>query len=354
MPKIVWNGTSLAQERNEGYKNSEDAILSRVRSLGIDIEQTCLIPSDVKQLISTGIGLQYESEGVNVDADILINNRLPNDYSFCNGYNIGFSYWETSKLPQDWVRKMNLMDEIWTTSLWAKNVFINSGVDVPVKNFRLGIDKDLYFPVLKSKPHFPFTFLSIGSPSTRKNSQVSVDAFIELFGDNDNYKLIYKSTDAPDARIYKNNTANSLYNHPNIEVIDRDLTANELSQVYDRADCVLYPTSGEGWGLLPYQGIAKGIPTICTNATACTEYAELSVPLDYRWSNVNMSGIYSGCGEWAEPDYDDFCDKILYVVNNYDQIAKQTYENAVKNFEKMTWDFAAKEYSDSLCQILKI
>jgi glycosyltransferase involved in cell wall biosynthesis len=117
-------------------------------------------------------------------------------------------------------------------------------------------------------------------------------------------------------------------------------------------DCLIYPTSGEGWGILPYQAIAKGIPTICTNATSCTEYAEMSVPLDYKWSNYNMSGIYEDTGTWAEPDFDDLCDKMLYVVNNYDEIAKKTYDNATAQFETMTWDWAAKGYYNRLCQIL--
>lgn len=333
-PIIVWNGTSLGQERNEGYKSAEDNLFAQLQD--INIYKVCL------------------GQFAHVDADILINNRLPMDYHISDGYNIGFTYWETTKLPSSWVDSMNNMDEIWTTSSWAKDVFINSGVRVPVFNFKLGVDSQLFRPNLKTEPRKPFTFLSIGSPSTRKNSQLAVDAFIKLFGKDDAYHLIYKSVDAPDARIRdESGISQSLYDYPNITVIDRDVPLSELSQIYDMADCLIYPTSGEGWGMLPYQAIAKAIPTICTDATAATEYAKLSIPLDYEWSDYNMSGIYSDCGQWAKPNFDDLCDKMLYIVNYYDLVANHTYSNVIEVYETMTWESVAKDYRERLCQILK-
>lgn len=333
-PVIVWNGTSLGQERNEGYKNAEDAILDNLYDL--NIHKVCL------------------SQISYVEADILINNRLPSDYQKSTGYNIGFSYWETTKLPKDWVDSMNEMDEIWTTSLWAKNVFEDSGVTVPVYNFRLGVDSQLFNPVLKTKPHWPFTFLCIGSPSTRKNSQMVVDAFVNLFEMDDRYRLIYKSTDAPDARLWnEKGEPMPISSHPNIVVIDEDVTLTKLSRIYDLADCVVYPTSGEGWGMLPYQGIAKAIPTICTNETACVEYANLSIPLNSELGITGMTGLYTDNGQWAEPDFDDLCDKMLYTVNNFSEVALRTYESVSKVYESMTWESAAIEYRDRICQILK-
>ena len=352
--EILWNGTSIAQTRNEGYKVSEDEIYNQLILNGLEMDRDCLIPFDLQQISNSGIGIGYQSQSFDdVGCDILINNRLPLDYATCSGHNIGFSYWETTKLPDEWVKRMNVMDEIWTTSSWAKDVFLNSGVTVPVFNFRLGVNPDLFKPVLRSLTNKPFTFLSIGSPSTRKNSQLAVDAFVKLFGKDDRYKLIYKSVDAPDARLWNERGEPSpIRNHPNIEIIDEDVSIEELSKIYDRADCVLYPTSGEGWGMLPFQGIAKGIPTICTNATACTEYAHLSVPLDFEMGTKKMSGIYGDCGEWAIPNFDDLCDKMLYVINNYDEIAKKTYLNATIHQSEWSWKTVSEGYYDRLCQIL--
>jgi glycosyltransferase involved in cell wall biosynthesis len=244
------------------------------------------------------------------------------------------------------------MDEVWTSSRFMQDVFVKSGVKVPVYGFNLGVDPALYSP-LRRYAHNQFTFLSMGSPSTRKNSQVSVDAFLKLFGGNDEYRLIYKSNGAPDARNYADGVMLGKLDHPQIEIIDEELSHSDLAKIYDEADCLLYPTSGEGWGIIPFQAIAKGIPTICTNATACEEYAYMSVPLDYEWSQDKMSGIYENAGFWAKPNFDDLCDKMLYVVNNYDKVSKKTFSSAEYINKNMTWEKVSKDYVDRLCQILK-
>jgi glycosyltransferase involved in cell wall biosynthesis len=352
MKKILWNYNRSASQ-NEGYRTSAEQISSRIYKKGLNSQifaDSEPVPVGVFNLISQSI---YDPGIINCNSDdIVINNTLPFNYKISNGYNIGFSYWETTKIPKEWVDNMNAMDEIWTTSDFIKNAFINSGVTVPVYSFNLGIDESLYKPALRAQKT-PFTFLSIGSPSTRKNSQMTVDAFIKLFGKDDRYKLIYKSMGSPDARLDKGTpNIRSIYHHPNIEVIEEDLSDEELAMLYDRADCVVYPTSGEGWGWFPFQSIAKAIPTICTSGTACSEYAHLSIELDFEWSSENMFGLYSGNGEWMKPNFQDLCDKMLDVSCNYQKYADETYRNVVEVYKDMTWDSAIEGYYKRLCQIL--
>jgi len=75
--------------------------------------------------------------------------------------------------------------------------------------------------------------------------------------------------------------------------------------------------------------------------------------LDYKWSKFNMSGVYEGAGEWAEPNFDDLCDKMLYVIKNYDDVLNKTLKGAKYINENMTWDKVTKDYIDRLCQILR-
>lgn len=349
MKKILLNYNNSALQ-NEGYRTSAEQIFSRLEKKGLNIEiYKDELPIGLSNLINQS-GLKPRR--ITSDGDVIINNTLPSDYKMIDGYNIGFTYWETNKLPKSWVEIMNDMDEIWTTSEFMKNVFIDSGVRVPVYGFKLGIEDRLYNPVLR-KSRKPFTFLSIGSPSTRKNSQMAVDAYIKLFGGNNQFRLIYKSMGDPDARLYKNTPhVRSIYQHPHVEVITEDLDDEELSNLYDRVDCVVYPTSGEGWGWLPFQSIAKAIPTICPSGTACDEYAQLSIPLDFEWSSENLFGLYERNGEWMQPNFQDLCDKMLDVTCNYEKYADETYRNVVEVFKYMTWDYAIEGYYQRICQIL--
>lgn len=355
--KIQWT-TAVVLNRSEGYSDAASYLKFHLAKDFDLIEDNISDPSreqldEIRKMHNAGIGFMYEK--TTRSADVYVHNALPIIFSKKSGYNVCFTYWETNKIPSGWLDSINSADELWTTSKWAKDVFINSGVRIPVYDFKLGVNSLNYFPPARPKSLIKdsFTFLCIGSPSTRKNSQMSVNAFLKLFGGNDRFKLIYKSNGPPDARI-NNDTLGSrmlLKDHSRIKVIDWQVSEEELASIYDQVDCVLYPTSGEGWGLLPLQGIAKGIPTICTNATACTEFAELSIPLNFKWGTKNMFGIYDGCGDWAEPDFDDLCDKMLYVVNNYDEAAKKTFDGAQWVHQNLTWDKVSEEYKERLCQI---
>lgn len=347
---ILWSENGSCRP-SEGYGVASSNILNQLITKGVDIKKNSIAVPPELEGISRMVGYFDISR---LNANFIINHSLPELYSKGRSYSVGFSYWETNRLRKDWVDKMNKMDEVWTASRWAREVFIDSGVQVPVYDFKLGINPQHYHPQLKKRKN-NFVFLSIGSPSTRKNSQIAVDAFTKLFNGRDDYSMIYKSNGPPDARYLSSggHILGMLKDNPKISIVDYDVSDLELANIYDEVDCVLYPTSGEGWGLLPMQGIAKGIPTICTNATACTEFAELSVPLDFTWSTKKMSGIYSGAGQWAEPDFDDLCDKMLYVANNYDNVAQHTYKGAEYIQNNLTWDKVTIPMADRICQIMK-
>lgn len=355
--KIQWT-TAVLLSKSEGYSDAASYLKSYLAKHFDLIEDNISDPNreqldEIRKMHNAGIGFMYEK--TTKSADVYVHNALPIIFNKKSGYNVCFTYWETNKIPSNWFDSINSADELWTTSKWAKDVFINSGVDIPVYDFKLGVNSLNYSPPTKPKCLIrdKFTFLCIGSPSTRKNSQMSVDAFIKLFGNNAGFQMIYKSNGPPDARVNNDipDAKMLVKDHPRIKVIDWQVSEEDLAAIYDQADCVLYPTSGEGWGLLPLQGIAKGIPTICTNATACTEFAELSVPLDFKWGTKNMFGIYDGCGNWAEPDFDDLCDKMLYVVNNYDEVSKKTFNGAQWVNQNLTWQKVTEEYKERLCQI---
>lgn len=347
--KIFWTDTGNGEKiSNQGYIVAANNIINEIQKHGLPIaRKTTLISDDFSHL---GIGHETK-ENLN-KADLVISNTLPTDYTKIKKYNIGFTYWETTQIPDLWVSEMNKMDEIWTTSDFIKNVFIDSGVNVPVKSFKLGIN-EIIFRQIDPKITDKFIFIHDGSPSVRKNTETVINAFLKLFQNNYNYHLIIKSIGPTNARIKDGaSIIGSVYKHPQISVIDDTITDQEVFNLYAEANCMLYPTSGEGWGMMPFQSIAMGIPTICTNFSACTEFANFSYPLDYKLSRENMPGIYKNAGMWAMPDFDDLCDKMLYIVNNYEEAKRKTKEGSDYIQNNMKWSDVGKDYYDRLCQIL--
>lgn len=346
---IIWSENQMPKS-SEGYGYAPDSLYHYIEKSGLPIRRKQ--PKNWVEIQQLKINLPIGYFDMDKAQDeIVVNCSVPDAFIKSKIYSVGFTFWETNRLPRSWVDFCNQMDEVWTCSEFMQKSFIESGITKPVYEFKLGVDPKLYFPIKRS-PHSQFTFLSIGSPATRKNSQLALDAFLKVFGNNENYRLIYKSNGPPDARIRLGDEINTII-HPRITVIDEEYSHSDLAKLYDQADCLLYPTSGEGWGLIPFQAIAKGIPTICTNALACTEFANMSVPLDFRWDSNSMFGIYTGAGEWAKPNFDDLCDKMKYVVENYELISDKTYENARFINKNMTWQKVSQKYISRLEWILK-
>lgn len=345
MQKLVWVSHSPFKI-GDGYGYASENIISRIRK-NLNFSYPPEAPIDLKLPPGVGYSVDYQCS-----QSVIIHNGLPIFFNNSGLYNVGFSYWETTQVPKTWVPMMQRMDEIWTTSTFVHDVFKDCNVNSNIVKFNLGFD-DKVFTKNEKSPSGPFTFLSVGSPSSRKNSQMAVDAFVKVKSKYKDIRLIYKSNGPPDARLYHGNMKQALYNVPYIKVIDSMVSEVELANIYRQSHCLLYPTSGEGWGMIPFQAIAMGLPTICTNATSCTEYAELSIPLDYEMVDVKMGGIYSNTGQWAEPSLDDLCDKMVYAIENYDYEKKRCLESSDYLHSNYTWDIVSKEYENRIWEILK-
>lgn len=344
MPKLIWLSHSPFKI-GDGYGYASDNIYSRLKICNSFESERPGLAKD----LPPGVGYQMVYSD---NKNVVVDNGLPTDYAKAGNYKIGFSYWETDRVPSSWIPHMRDMDEIWTTSQFVYDVFKECNVNKNILKFNLGFNH-LVFTKVKDIVDRPFTFLSMGAPSTRKNSQIAVDAFLKVRTKYNNIRLIYKTSGPPDARLRYGQDVQAIYGIEYIDVIEGIVDEHDLASIYRRSDCLIYPTSGEGWGMIPFQSIAMGIPTICTNATACTEYASLSIPLDYTWSPVTMGGIYSGTGNWAEPSLDDLCDKMIYVIENYEKEKQRALEASDYLHANYKWDDVVKDYKDRICQVLK-
>jgi glycosyltransferase involved in cell wall biosynthesis len=97
-----------------------------------------------------------------------------------------------------------------------------------------------------------FNFLHVGGDSKRKNAQLVVDAFLELFEGNNDFRLILKYNKFCYADVYIDGRIVPAYNHPQIIGIPENLTTSQLVDLYHKCHCLVYPSSGEGFGMIPF------------------------------------------------------------------------------------------------------
>lgn len=287
------------------------------------------------------------------DADIEIFwGHPPYEFSDSRAYKIGYTAWESTGFKRGWKQSMEEVDEIWTPSTWLSDHFAKE-TGKPTFTYPHGVDPD-WKPHRHYRPqNEPFRFLHIGEPQLRKNGQLVVEAFAELFGNNPDYQLIMKSAGINTTRIYSKQSGSIVGTPPavfkNIIFIDAMLEKDQLIRLHNRSHAFLYPTSGEGFGFHPLEALASGLPTITT--TNWCDYKEfVSVGIDCNLSESPWQELHPG--QMFNPTKDQIKIAMLEMVENYELHAKNAFKNSFAVHEKWNWDVVNKMASEKIQEIL--
>jgi glycosyltransferase involved in cell wall biosynthesis len=232
---------------------------------------------------------------------------------------------------------MSECDEIWATSEFVKSVYEKNNIHHNIYVIPHGISSE--FEIVDRELSGKFNFLHIGGESKRKNAQLVVDAFLELYDGQPDYQLVLKYNKFCDADAYVNGKVMPAHNHPQIIAIANPLDTYEMIQLYHKCHCMVYPTSGEGFGMIPFEAIATGMPTIVTNLTGTADFAKMSIPLSAEWGEAPLQSHLYACdaGDWAIPSYDDLVDLMEHVVDEYDMFKKYTLNSARILHSEQSW-----------------
>lgn len=270
-------------------------------------------------------------------APVQIHFSQPTWYEFFpNQYKIGYTPWESTELPEDWLPRINQVDELWATSPWVKNVYENAGVKPPVYVYEHGVEK-IWTP-LRRTPNRKLRFLHMGEPAPRKSGQMALDAFRAAFGDRDDVELTIKANIYNTTRAYQGTSIigqpQEIYN--NVKLIVKTMDTNELISLVHQHHALVYPSWGEGFGLIPLQALATGMPVLSTYEWA--PYARfLLKPLriesrlvDTKWPEMHPGKMY-------EPDFDSLVQAYLTVYDRYRTLSGKAYLNSYKIREEYNW-----------------
>ena len=151
------------------------------------------------------------------DINYHINFCPPTYYQLNSKYHIGYTPWESTKIPLHWLDNMRKCDEIWTTSNFVKEVYESHNVNANIHVIPHGVSED--FSIIERELTSTFNFLHVGGDSKRKNAQMAVDAFMELYEGNNDYRLILKYDKFCMAEVYINGRLVPASLHPQIIAI---------------------------------------------------------------------------------------------------------------------------------------
>lgn len=244
-------------------------------------------------------------------------------------YKIYGTHLEATKVWSHWIESMKLVDEIWVGNQFAADAVINSGIETPVYVFEHGID-DMWMPRMRGQGN-KIRFLHVDSGSPRKRADLVEKAFRQLFSGNKGVHLTLKfhSHESPGGLGMPRTD-------DNITKIFETLSQEEMVELFYEHDVLLYPSEGEGFGFIPLQALATGMPVISTGRWCSYE--------KYLGTNIIESKLgpttYTGYleGDVVLADYDSFVSLIKNAYDNIDSQCKYYYNQAPKVYKEYNWN----------------
>lgn len=337
--------------QGQGYSGSiEQTILALDRRPDIDVRVIAFTKTPDKNISPEFRAIKHKPF---ILSDVGIVHGFPAAFdSNMSKFKIGYSMFETDQLPtgKDWAgryedapRMINeYCDLLLVPCTHNVELFRKSGVTVPIEVVPNGINSEL-FPYIdrsnRPKDH-KYTFFMYGTLTLRKNPGMVISAFANLFKDNPDVKLVLKTQSGTLGHV-------EYVDMGNIEVIDALWTNERLLEAIADADCFVFPTRGEGFGLPPVECMATGLPTIIADNTGMHDYADPRYNLAVKTAKIVPAQRYpqkwGDVGNWYEPDYNQLKEYMKWCYDNQAEAAamgKRASEWVHKNW---TYDNVAEK-----------
>jgi len=257
-------------------------------------------------------------------------------------YKINGTYLEATRAWDWWIPTMKTFDEIWVGNQFSADAVANSGVDVPTYVFELGID-DMWKP-FKRGNRDKIRFLHVDSGSPRKRADLVEEAFLKLFKDNKDVELTLKYHNSDGYSVM--DLFNSKEAQPNIKKIFKTLSQEEMVKLYHQHDILVYPTEGEGFGLIPLQALATGMPTISTSRWCTYEKYLGNNIIESTLGKTQHSGYHTG--DVIIPNFESTVELMRKAVDDFDAQCDYYYKQAPKVIKEYNWQSQCDKMLKSL------
>lgn len=365
MAQIVWHGNAFD---STGYAKATRQYVMALHARGADVKlvsHSALppieLPRDQRDILE-----HLQAKPPTAGPRIHIYHYIPELWRRRIRPSFGFTYWETSKIPDSWVRQANQMNGVFLPSTHNIGVFRNSGVTVPLMYIRPCLLEPYRPPSPQAAPPYihalpPFRFLSVCSWIERKGIDVLLKAFWNEFTAADQVCLIIKTVGNADVlhEVKRLKQEQRLPHVPAPVYIDLELRSElEMDALYRSSHAFVLASRGEGVGYPVLEAAMRGVPVITTgwggHMDFLNEYNSYVIP--YHLAPVKPQHYYSGYQTdqlWAEPSGSELQRILRHVLSHDDEAALKGQIAKQHTMAHFSPDNAAQELLQALSELTR-
>jgi glycosyltransferase involved in cell wall biosynthesis len=320
---LAQSGVQLKVDPSGFAKGTIEVRNQRITIKKHEVNRALNLPHEFKELI-----VKLRHYPVDQDAPAIIHAPSPIYHHRVDGRRpfIGYTAWETARMPKIWVDGCNRVDEVWIPCFHNLRILKESGVRKPIYVVPHAIDTERFKPS-SMRLNGTFTLLSVFRWGLRKGWPELVTA----------YERAFTADDPVILRILTNfrceehqRQAEKLVNHfrqpgkPKLEILPTEFVSYDfMPMLYQNADAFVLPSRGEGFCLPCAEAMACGLPAIVTNATAFLDYVNEhnGYPVSYRLETADdESDPDRDTTSWTVCDIDDLAAKMRQAYENRDEL----------------------------------
>ena len=271
-----------------GYGEANRAFVTALHLAGVNVTTEPVVQTSFRATHGWEGELAKQLENRRIPYRVKIIHLTPDIATkyFTKGcYHIQHLFWETDKLPEEWIAPLNQMNEIWVSSLHMKKLVESNGVKVPIFAFPQPIDithADKNYEAYQIPYHKGFMFYSIFQWLDRKNPQALLRAYWEAFEGRQDVTLLLKTFrfnygNDEFAKIREDINKwkigfGSDFIFPKVLLVKDLLTKEAMMRIHRTGDCYVSCSRGEGWERPMAEALLMGKTAISTARGGIHEY----------------------------------------------------------------------------------
>ncbi len=324
---VIWVGPAFEAS---GYGAVSRALVLGLTDAGLPV-RVLRVGADDRKLLEPGVGARlvglrgtevgpYPAGLVHYTPDFYPRVRFKNIVR-----RIGYTIFETDRVPENWAGGAQSVDELWVPSRFNYETFSASGIDAAtLRVFPYGVDTDFFKPVtdrLEIGGRRGFSFLYVFPFDWRKGFDLLLEAYCAEFHAGDDVTLMLKTqsdrhSGAELERLVRGCLPASLARRtdlPHVAVLAQRMDAVQLRALYNTCDLYVSTERASGWGMPCMEAMAMGKPVAAIAWGGSTEFMNEQnsllirptgrlVPVDERLAETRR--MYRG-HRWAEVTVDE-------------------------------------------------